>query len=106
MTEAPDIFAVEITEFKLSWEMPDPHWAYLICGEAEAFDFAPIWDSIPWRTHPTVKIVPSFEDIRDQYATLRMWEDTKTQPIRNVKLEVRAYIPSPWQPFTPIDSSR
>src|SRR5688500_13190325 len=69
----------KVTEYKLSWEMPDPFWA----AETEHIkDFTPYWHAIPWRK-PTVKIVTDLNEILDQWRQLKFWEETKQQPIRN-----------------------
>ena len=85
----------EVTEYRLSWEMPDRFWAD---GYRNVTDYTDVWDYIPWK-EPTVKISTDYNQIIGQYRMLKQWASTKQQPIRNVVLERRKYTPTDWEPY-------
>lgn len=55
------------------------------------------WEAIMFGTdwHPSERVTSDEADARDQYDTLREWERTGEEPIRNVRLERRE--PSEWK---------
>jgi hypothetical protein len=87
-------------EYKLEWEMPDMWWS---AGHEHINDFTDIWDQIPWESS-TVKTTTDLNSIRDQHKTLKNWETTKTQPIRNVKLSKRVIEPTDWEEIVEVPS--
>ncbi len=91
----------KVTEYKLSWEMPDPQWTDIW---QHITDFSFIWDKIPWG-RPTEKVVKNLDVILDQWRQLKYWEMTKTQPIRNVHISVRTYEPTDWMRYEPTEQS-
>ena len=85
----------EVTEYRLSWEMPDPHWA---AQYPSVYDFSNVWEYIPWPNNPTVKVTTE-HSVLNQYRMLKRWSATKEQPIRNVTIEWRRYTPTEWEPY-------
>lgn len=81
-----------ITEYRLTWEMPDIYWQE---GYQSVNDFTEIWDRIPWEK-PVQKVVRNLNEILDQWRTLKYWEESKTQPIRNVHVHTRSFEPTDW----------
>ncbi len=79
-------------EWRLSWEMADPHWCANTVAEHGKGVYKTIpddaWDNLPW-CPPIVKVVQTWPEIKNQYETLRRWAETHEQPVRNVKLESR-----------------
>jgi len=88
------------TQYRLQWDMPSPMWA---AGFEHIKDFTELWSNIPWRNHPIVKETEDIEQIKDQYKTLQEWEETKRQPIKNVKLFQREIVVTDWVPCTELD---
>lgn len=80
--------------------MPSPHWADSF-GHVD--NFTELWSNIPWRPNPVIKETEDIEQIRDQYRTLKEWEETKRQPIKNVKLFQREIVVTDWVPCTELD---
>jgi hypothetical protein len=89
-----------ITEYRLTFEMGDRFWSSQHENCEHKNNFAPIWDEIPWEENPIVKCTldPS---VIDQFNQLKLWAETKEQPIRNVTLETRQIAPRPWEPYEP-----
>lgn len=86
-------FSVDVTEYRLTFEMADPYWAAGHEHCEHTGNFTAIWSEIPWQ--PVEKI--TFDHgVIDQFKTLRQWAATKEQPVRYPKLETRTLKPPPW----------
>lgn len=86
-------------QWRLSWEMPDPHQVALI----EASGGPGVWPTYDWDTlgewRRVERITDTRSDVESQYLTLKLWAENREQPIRNVVLETRA--PGEWVPVGP-----
>lgn len=89
-------------EYRLSWDMPD----ITRVAEVEERYGKDVWSVLEWddldlgRWHEVVVLFTG-ETRMDQYNRLKIWAETKEQPIRNVRLQSRDLsVRPPWQEVT------
>lgn len=86
-------------EYRLSWEMCDPHQANRIESEYGRGIWTRVtdedWAKLTWQK--VSRVTKDLIDIADQRAQLHLWSETHDQPIRNVVLERRAIHLKEWE---------
>ena len=72
-----------------------PRWAAQF---PDHFNFAPVWDRIPWEYRLIERETSDERSARDQFNKLKEWAETHEQPIKDVELlcaEQAAWTPAP-----------
>jgi hypothetical protein len=93
--------AEKAMEYRLSWEMPIDSWKLTAIERRYGRDVWPAydWDTLgEWEQTEVVWKADEENDRLDQHATLKKWAETRSQPIRNVKLEWRPIDLGNWEP--------
>lgn len=77
-------------EFRVSFESADPHQVNAVEMQygKKCWSRLPEWPEMRWA--PIENVTSDGAAARDQYETLKQWEDNREEPVRNVKLEVRS----------------
>ena len=87
----------EAVEFRISWESPNPHQVNAVEARHGKHCWPrlhPYWPSMDW--NPVERITADEKDAWDQYETLKGWEQTHEDPVRNCRLAKRQ--PGKWEP--------
>lgn len=72
-----------MSRWKVQFRSTSPHWAARF---HDHFNFATVWDEIPWNDYLTERETNDEGSARDQYEGLCKWAESHEQPIKDVRL--------------------